>query len=89
VIFVLSQKARWSPVDFLVMDEVDVQKSYASRRLVQAQPRPSGLKVQSAQDIRFRMPNSLDMVLERASESGVFCLSVEDLVPVRGKDSGE
>jgi len=68
-------------------NRVSVQKGHTSRCLVQTQPCPSGLNVQPAQDIGFRMPGSLDVVPERTSESGVFCGSVEDLVPVRGEDS--
>lgn len=66
---------------------ISAQKNHTSRCLVQTQPRPSGLNVQPAQDIGLRMPGSLDVVSERTSESGVFCGSVKDLVPVRGEDS--
>ena len=68
-------------------DKVSVQKGHTSRCLVQTQPRPSGLNIQPAQDVEFRMSVSFDVVPERTSESGVFCGSVEDLVPVRGEDS--
>jgi len=67
--------------------KVNVQKGHTSRRLVQTQPRPSGLEVQPAQDIGIHMPGSFGVVVKRTSESSVFCGSVEDFVPVRGEDS--
>lgn len=67
-------------------NEVNIQKCYASRHLVQAQPRPSGLEIQPAQYVRFRVSGSLDVVFKRAPESCVFRRSVEDLVPVRSED---
>ena len=68
-------------------NRISVQKNHTSRCLVQTQPRPSSLNVQPAQDIGFRMSGGFDVVSERTSELGVFCWSVEDLVPVRGEDS--
>ena len=67
----------------------DVQKSYTSGRFVQTQPRPSRSEIQSAKNIRPHMSDAFHMVLERVSESGVFGRSIEDLVPVRSKDSTE
>ena len=68
-------------------NRTDVQKGHTSRCFVQTQPRPSGLEVQPTQDIGFRMSVGFGVVLERTSESGVFCGPAEDFVPVRGKDS--
>lgn len=67
----------------------NVQKGYAARRLVQPQPGPTGLEIQSAQDIGFRMSGGLDVVLERASKSGAFSRPVEEFVAVCGKDPVE
>ena len=68
-------------------NKVNVQKDHTSRRLVQTQPCPSGLEVQPAQDIGFRMPGGFGVVVERTSESGVFCGPVEDFIPISGEDS--
>jgi hypothetical protein len=65
----------------------NAQKGHAPWHLIQAQPRPSSLEIQSAQNIQFRVSVSLYVVLERASESGMFRRSVKDLVPVRSEGS--
>ena len=69
--------------------KLDAQKSDGSRRFAQSQPRPSGLKVQTAQYIGFRMSLGLNVVFKRASEPGVFRRPVEDLVPVCSENSEE